>query len=107
MLDINKVLIQIIVNKFYIKTFMYIIMKSAIVVPEHADLMPSEDGQLTKNIYKLYDTGRYQQLRSAIFWDVVPCRSCVNRRFRGTYRLHLEGRKNLHARNQPEQVAAV
>jgi hypothetical protein len=24
---------------------------------------------------------------------VVPCRSCVNRRFRRTYRLHLQGRK--------------
>jgi hypothetical protein len=26
-------------------------------------------------------------------WDVVPCRSCVNRRFGGTYRLHLQCRK--------------
>jgi hypothetical protein len=30
---------------------------------------------------------------NAVFWDVAPCRSCVNRRFGGTYRLHLQGRK--------------
>jgi hypothetical protein len=26
-------------------------------------------------------------LKNAIFWDVAPCRSCVNRRFGGTNRL--------------------
>jgi hypothetical protein len=30
---------------------------------------------------------------NAVFWDVAPCRSCVNRRFGGTYRLNLQGRK--------------
>jgi hypothetical protein len=33
--------------------------------------------------------------KNAVFWDVAPCRSCVNRRFGGTYRLHLHGRKLL------------
>jgi hypothetical protein len=32
-------------------------------------------------------------VKNAVFWDVAPCRSCVNRRFGGTYRLHLQGRK--------------
>jgi hypothetical protein len=32
-------------------------------------------------------------LKNAVFWDVVPCRSCVNRRFGGTYRFHLQGTK--------------
>jgi hypothetical protein len=32
-------------------------------------------------------------IKNAIFWDVTPCRSCVNRRVGGTYRLHLQGRK--------------
>jgi hypothetical protein len=32
-------------------------------------------------------------LKNAVFWDVAPCRYCVNRRFGGTYRLHLPGRK--------------
>jgi hypothetical protein len=32
-------------------------------------------------------------MKNAVFWDVAPCRSCVNRRFRGTYPLHLQSRK--------------
>jgi hypothetical protein len=32
-------------------------------------------------------------MKNAVFSDVAPRRSCVNRRFRGTYRLHLQGRK--------------
>jgi hypothetical protein len=31
--------------------------------------------------------------KNVVFWDVAPCRSCVNRRFGGTYHLHLQGRK--------------
>jgi hypothetical protein len=31
-------------------------------------------------------------LKNSVFWDVVPCRSCVNRRFGVKYRLHLQGR---------------
>jgi hypothetical protein len=27
------------------------------------------------------------------FWDVAPCRSCVNQRFGEIYHLHLQGRK--------------
>jgi hypothetical protein len=32
-------------------------------------------------------------MKNAVFWDVAPCRSCVTRRFGGTYHLHLQGRK--------------
>jgi hypothetical protein len=32
-------------------------------------------------------------MKNAVFWDVAPCRSCVNRRFGGIFRLHLEGKK--------------
>jgi hypothetical protein len=32
-------------------------------------------------------------MKDAVFWDVAPCRSCVNERFGRTYRLHLQGRK--------------
>jgi hypothetical protein len=28
-------------------------------------------------------------MKNAVFWDVVSCRSCVNRRFGGTYRLEV------------------
>jgi hypothetical protein len=38
-------------------------------------------------------------MKSIIFWDMTPCSllSC-NRRFGGTYRLHLQGRRNNSAR---------
>jgi hypothetical protein len=32
-------------------------------------------------------------MKNGVFWDVVQCTSCVNRRFGQTYRLHLQGRK--------------
>jgi hypothetical protein len=32
-------------------------------------------------------------MKKAVFWDVAPCRYCVNRRFGGTYYLHLQGRR--------------
>jgi hypothetical protein len=35
----------------------------------------------------------FWSLKNSVFWDVAPCRSCVNWRFGGTYRLHLQGRK--------------
>jgi hypothetical protein len=44
-------------------------------------------------------------LKTAVFWDVTPCRYFVNRRFGGTYRLHLQGIRNTRAMNQREQVA--
>jgi hypothetical protein len=33
-------------------------------------------------------------MKNTVFWDVAPCRSCVNRRFGGMYYLHLQG-KNI------------
>jgi hypothetical protein len=32
-------------------------------------------------------------MKNAVFWDVEPYRSCVDRRFGETYCLHLQGRK--------------
>jgi hypothetical protein len=32
-------------------------------------------------------------MKNAFFWDVAPCRSCVNRCVGGTYYLHLQGRQ--------------
>jgi hypothetical protein len=34
-----------------------------------------------------------ETLKNVVFWDVAPCSSFMNRRFGGTYRLHLQGRK--------------
>jgi hypothetical protein len=47
--------------------------------------------ELLRNYVKLLRT--LFNLKNAVFWDVTPYRSCVNRRFGGTYRLHLQGRK--------------
>jgi hypothetical protein len=30
-------------------------------------------------------------MKNSVFWDVALCKSCVNRRFGGTDRLHLQG----------------
>jgi hypothetical protein len=40
-----------------------------------------------------WDVESYLILKNVIIWDVALCRSCVNRRFRGKYRLYLQGRK--------------
>jgi hypothetical protein len=41
----------------------------------------------------VYSDGNIFLLKNAVFWDVAPCRSCVNRCFGGTYRLLLLGSK--------------
>jgi hypothetical protein len=33
--------------------------------------------------------------KKAVFWDVALCINGVNRRFGGTYRLHLQGRREI------------
>jgi hypothetical protein len=35
----------------------------------------------------------YLEMKNVVLWDVALCRSCVNRRFGGKYRLHFQGRK--------------
>jgi hypothetical protein len=35
-------------------------------------------------------------MKNAVFWDVAPCRSYVNRRFGGTYRLHRRFTQDIH-----------
>jgi hypothetical protein len=45
-------------------------------------------------------------MKKAVFWDVAPCRNCVNRRFRGTYRLHLQG-KRLEIRERTSRAGAT
>jgi hypothetical protein len=39
-------------------------------------------------------------MKSSLFWDITPCCPLeVNRRFRGTCRLHLQGLRIIQARN--------
>jgi hypothetical protein len=44
-------------------------------------------------------------MKNDVFWDVAPYIYFVNRRFGGTYRLHLQGIRNPRVMNQREQVA--
>jgi hypothetical protein len=37
-------------------------------------------------------------MKNAVFWDVLPCKSRLSRRFGGKYRPHLQGRKILERR---------
>jgi hypothetical protein len=32
-------------------------------------------------------------MKNGVFWDVAPCKYCINRRFGGTHRLNLQGRR--------------
>jgi hypothetical protein len=41
----------------------------------------------------------------AIFWDIAPSTPYVNRRFGGTYHLHLQGRKSAEQETSMQQVA--
>jgi hypothetical protein len=47
--------------------------------------------------------------KSIIFWDMTPCSPLgVNRRFGGTYRLHLQGRRNRFGKKlSSKQVAST
>jgi hypothetical protein len=38
-------------------------------------------------------------MKNGVFWDVMPCGSCKNRRFGGTQLLHHQGDKNWWTRN--------
>jgi hypothetical protein len=40
-------------------------------------------------IYVRFEVFTAITMKNAVFWNVAPCRYCVNRRFGGTYRLHL------------------
>jgi hypothetical protein len=47
-------------------------------------------------------------MKSTIFWDITPCSLLkVNRRFGGTYRLHLQGRRTSRASNLPPAFTLV
>jgi hypothetical protein len=45
-------------------------------------------------------------LKSSVFWDKMPCSTLkINRRFGGTYRLYLQGRRINRARSQLESMS--
>jgi hypothetical protein len=45
-------------------------------------------------------------MKSIIFWDMTPCSPLsVNRRFGGTYRLRLQGRRNMFSKKPASKLA--
>jgi hypothetical protein len=45
-------------------------------------------------------------MKSSIIWDITQCKPLkLNRRFGGTCRIHLQGRKISHTRNQRETAS--
>jgi hypothetical protein len=62
----------------------------------------------TRNDYVRFEVFTAVTRKNAVFWNVAPCRYCINRRFGGTYGLHLQGRRKYpRARNQREQPLRV
>jgi hypothetical protein len=49
--------------------------------------------KLNRYVYVRFVAFTAVAMKNVVFWDVALCRSCVNGRFGGTYRLHLQGRK--------------
>jgi hypothetical protein len=46
-------------------------------------------------------------IKSTIFWDITPCSLFkVNRRFGGTYRLNLQGRRNKFSKKTSSKQVA-
>jgi hypothetical protein len=59
----------------------------------HPSLFKQPNNRLTVQTIKF--------LNSIIFWDITPCSPLsFNRRFGGTYRLHLQGRRNKFSKIQ-------
>jgi hypothetical protein len=46
-------------------------------------------------------------MNAAIFSNIVLCSPYVNRRFRGMYYLHVQGRKSAEQQSSVEQVATL
>jgi hypothetical protein len=46
-------------------------------------------------------------MKNAVFWDVMSCDCCKNRRFGGKCRLHHQGDKNWRAKNSVSSLRSV
>jgi hypothetical protein len=60
-------------------------------------------GGIASHIFVGFEVLTAVIMKSTIFWDITPCSLLrVNRRFGGTYCLHLQGRRISWARSQHE-----
>jgi hypothetical protein len=53
---------------------------------------------------KLRQSTSYFTMNVMIFWDTAPCSPYANRRFRGKYYLHLQGKKSAEQETSLQQV---
>jgi hypothetical protein len=86
------------VKEFYLLGYSAVVRwKSVDVSEEHVTSIFKIDDKniiyFLQNFPSLPRNSPWSSMKNAIFWDVAPCRSCVNRRFGGTHRLQLQGRK--------------
>jgi hypothetical protein len=62
----------------------------------------------TISIYVGFEVFTAVVMKSIIFWDMTPCSPLsVNRRFGGTYRLHLQGRRNKFSKKPASKQVAL
>jgi hypothetical protein len=78
----------------------------------HCDLTLSVTFDYCKCKYYTFASVRFEVFtavttKNAVFWDVALFKSCVNRRFGGTYRLHLSGQKIRERRIGVSRSAAT
>jgi hypothetical protein len=61
--------------------------------PTKRFLIVERDFCSDKKTFVRFEVFTAVSMKKVVFWDVALCRSWVNRRFGGTYRFHLQGRK--------------
>jgi hypothetical protein len=61
------------------------------------NLKPSELNELTKTSLTVFHFTLWITWKNAVFWNVVPCSPCVNRRFGETPRHHIPENCILHS----------
>jgi hypothetical protein len=62
---------------------------------------------LNKLYYVRFEVSTAVTMKKAVFWDVAPCRNCVNRRFGETYGIHLQGRRQEEIRSIPPNTYSI
>jgi hypothetical protein len=68
------------------------LMMEAIRSSETSVLTRATQRNMTEDVrFEVFKAGT---MKNGVFWDVTPCGSCKNRRFRGTLRLLHQGDKN-------------
>jgi hypothetical protein len=93
-----------------LNTHTHSVIKTTITAARHYTFRSPQISFLEKSIGKFvpFEVFTAVVMKSIVFWNMTPCSPLsVNRRFGGTYRLHLQGRRNKFSNKPPsEQVAA-